>query len=226
MYAIIRSRFANTFILLVFCTVLLMLTVPSKAQDLALAATAPQTARLQWAESVIERRFGLVLGRHARALAEAEKDCRAGEHAACRLADWRSFLAEIDGASEADQLYRVHSYINVARYVSDERNWHRRDYWATPQQLLSRGGDCEDYVVAKYLSLRALGIPAERMRIVVVYDRRREVDHAVLAVSGDDRTFILDNRYRRVLTWDRLADRYEPYYSLNESAVWIHKTRI
>jgi predicted transglutaminase-like cysteine proteinase len=74
--------------------------------------------------------------------------------------------------------------------------------------------------------LRALGISAERMRIVVLQDLRRREDHAVLTVESERGLMVLDNHYRRVRTWDDLRADYVPYYSLNEDAVWMHRARI
>jgi predicted transglutaminase-like cysteine proteinase len=109
--------------------------------------------------------------------------------------------------------------------MTDERNWKRRDFWAVPEEFFDRGGDCEDYAIAKYVSLRSLGVPAERLRVVVVYDRKRREDHAVLVIMAPDGMKVLDNNRKRVLDWDESSTRYRPYYSLNEQSVWIHDSR-
>jgi predicted transglutaminase-like cysteine proteinase len=173
----------------------------------------------------LARRFELVLLRHQTTVKKAAAQCEAGERAACRLEDWQEFLEEIANDDEAEQLYRVNRYMNHYRYRSDQRNWRRPDFWAVPEQLFERGGDCEDYVIAKYVSLRALGIPAERLRVVVVYDRKKRGDHAVLLVSGANETLVLDNNRKRVVSWADTRSRYKPYYSLNEKSVWIHATK-
>ena len=182
--------------------------------------------RLREKSQLLEHRFELVLSRHQAALRDADRRCEDGERSACRLGKWQEFLSDIAGDDEADQLYRVNRYINRYRYRSDQKNWKLRDFWADPQQLFERGGDCEDYVIAKYLSLRALGVSTERLRVVVAYDRKKRVDHAVLVVFGPDGTMVLDNRYKRVRTWEDVRDRYRLYYSLNEESVWVHSARI
>ena len=184
-----------------------------------LARLSPQ---LEQKSALLGRRFGLVLSRHRIQVALAADRCQSGQSSACQLEGWQAFLTQISASDEADQIYRVHRYVNRFRYVTDKRNWRRRDYWAIPEQLFERGGDCEDYVIAKYLSLRALGIDADRLRVVVVYDRKKREDHAVLAVLGPNETVILDNYRRRVMSWTDMKRRYRPYYSLNENAVWIH----
>lgn len=182
------------------------------------------TPRLEYKSNLLGRRLSLVFSRHQLSKNRAQEACRSGERPACRVEQWQRFLGGITGNAEAEQLRLVNRYVNRARYIPDRRNWKRADYWAAPEELFSRGGDCEDYAIAKYLSLRSLGISPERLRIVVLYDKRRREDHAILAVFGDEETLILDNHYRRVLSWTKMRARYQPYYSLNERSVWIHRS--
>lgn len=194
----------------------------ARANSFESTQLARLSPKLEQKSTLLGRRFELVLSRHRIHVEMAPGRCQSGQSSACRLENWQKFLTQISNSNEADQIYRVHRYINRFRYVTDKRNWRRRDYWAIPEQLFERGGDCEDYVIAKYLSLRALGIDADRLRVVVVYDRKKREDHAVLAVLGPNETVILDNYRRRVMSWTDMKRRYRPYYSLNENAVWIH----
>lgn len=89
------------------------------------------------------------------------------------------------GLAESAQVGRVQAYFNAVRRVTDKRIWGRSDYWATPSELLRKGGgDCEDIAAAKYFALRELGVPSARMRLV--YGRtfdvksRRIEPHVVL----------------------------------------------
>ncbi|WP_350563201.1 transglutaminase-like cysteine peptidase, partial [Psychrobacter sp. CAL346-MNA-CIBAN-0220] len=55
------------------------------------------------------------------------------------------------------------------RYQTDILLWKQNDYWATPLETLGRGlGDCEDYAIAKYISLRALGVSDDKLRLIYV----------------------------------------------------------
>jgi predicted transglutaminase-like cysteine proteinase len=101
-------------------------------------------------------------------------------------------------------------------------NWRELDYWATPLEFLARSGDCEDFAIAKYQVLRALGVPIDDMRIVIVNDRARRATHAVLAVYVDGRPLILDNLRNDVVAADLIGD-YEPVYSINEQGWWLHR---
>ena len=172
------------------------------------------------------RRLELVLLRHQNSLKEASTRCRNGERPACRLENWQAFLADVADLDMDEQIYRVHRYVNHFHYVKDLDNWDKPDYWEVPEQLFARGGDCEDYVVTKYISLRALGVPASHLRMVLVYDEIRHVDHAVLTVLGSEGTLVLDNNYQRVMTWGTTQDRYQAYYALNERGVWFNGSQI
>ena len=107
------------------------------------------------------------------------------------------------------------------RYIQDVANWGESDRWAAPAEFFARGGDCEDYAIAKYFALRELGVPSERLRIVVLHDRQRGRTHAVLAVTWEHRTLVLDNLRDRIVPWRELP-HYLPIYSLNERSAWLY----
>lgn len=200
-------------------------TNAAQAASLNLASIQQLTPRLELKSQLLERRFQIVLSRHALALRRAEARCEAGESSACRLAKWQAFLRDVSSASLSDQLYQVNAYVNQVRYRSDQRNWQRADFWAGPEQFFDRGGDCEDYAIAKYVALRAIGVPAEQLRIVVVYDRKTLADHALLAIAAPDGVKVLDSNHKRVIDWEESNRRYSPYYALNEQGVWIYNSK-
>lgn len=139
----------------------------------------------------------------------------------CQLKEWRSFLGHLRGKEPALWLDQVNRYVNRVRYNADNRVWGEQDYWAAPGEFFARGGDCEDYAIAKYYSLKYLGVPTERMRIVVLYDKRRKVAHAVLEVQVEGRSMLLDNLHARPVSW-RDVTQYRPIYAVNEGAYWLH----
>ena len=139
----------------------------------------------------------------------------------CQLDRWRDFLDRLEDAEPLERLAQVNRYINRIRYRIDQRNWGELDYWAAPGEFFVRGGDCEDYAIAKYYSLKLLGFPTDQMRIVVLNDDRRRIAHAVLEVSLGDRQLLLDNRSDRMLSWAEVS-HYRPIYSVNEGTYWLH----
>lgn len=132
-----------------------------------------------------------------------------------------TLVSAVDGLDTLGQLEAVNAFFNKAPYRSDYGNYGVEDYWATPDELLARGGDCEDYAIAKYLTLRALGVPAETMRIVVLNDLERNLPHAILVVFAEGRAWALDNQLARV-TDTRQIHYYRPLYSINEARWWYH----
>lgn len=131
---------------------------------------------------------------------------------------WRTAIASVRGSG--DLLSAVNSYVNQARYVADSSNWGRPDYWATPTELFTRGGDCEDYAMAKYLLLRELGVAASQMRILVMRAANGIPEHAVLLVQTADNLVVLDNMRSRVYNYSRRTSQAISY-AFNQSAMWL-----
>jgi predicted transglutaminase-like cysteine proteinase len=140
----------------------------------------------------------------------------------CRLDEWQRLVVSLHGRKAMAQLKLVNNTINRHRYVEDWANWELADYWETPLQFLDRSGDCEDFAIAKYLALRAGGMPADDMRLVIVRDHARDRMHAVLAVYVGKRALILDSLYDAIVEAD-VIDHYEPIYSINEQGWWLHR---
>lgn len=148
--------------------------------------------------------------------------CKSSPDQPCHYGTWAKF---INGAKDLDpmaKLQAVNDFMNRARYVVDEINWGVKDYWATPGQFFDQFGDCEDYAIAKYMSLRALGFESTQMRIVVLQDLNLKVAHAILAVDIDGQTWILDNQIKGVIEEGRIR-HYRPVYSVNEQSWWLHR---
>ena len=85
------------------------------------------------------------------------------------------------------------------REVSDKAQYAREEYWALPT---ARGGDCEDFALAKKHALIAQGVAPERLLIATVLDRQRN-PHAVLVLRTEDGDFVLDNQTNRIVGWQQ-----------------------
>ena len=88
--------------------------------------------------------------------------------------------------------------------------------------FMTKDGDCEDYAIAKFMSLRQLGFDNGQMRVVVVDDLNLGVAHAILVVYLDGRAFVLDNQIASVVPAE-IIRHYRPVYSINEDAWWLHR---
>ncbi|NVJ64625.1 MAG: transglutaminase-like cysteine peptidase, partial [Flavobacteriaceae bacterium] len=105
-----------------------------------------------------------------------------GSSARERVADWQQELLELQSEDIDEQLYEINRFFNAIPYYEDSVHWKQDDYWATPVEMLGTyGGDCEDYTIAKYFSLRALGVPEENMRMMYVKALDYNQAHMVLA---------------------------------------------
>lgn len=144
-------------------------------------------------------------------------------NAAPRMQMWQAALQSFKSLPVEEQVRAVNDYVNQVRYVEDSVNWGKSDYWATPIEFFSRGGDCEDYAIAKYASLRALGFSTDQLRIAVVQDKIKNIPHAVLIVYTEEGTYVLDNQNRRAEQVQNVT-RYKPVYSINSSSWWLHKS--
>ena len=139
---------------------------------------------------------------------------------------WRRLIADLRHLPAAQQLALVQQRLNRIPYRDDMANWHQVDYWATPDEFLRKGGDCEDYAIAKYFALRAAGWQAEDLRVMLSHRRGDLVGHAYLIVHLADGWLVLDNRasvpYRPIGPVDDLWAGY----SLNETSLWIHRNAV
>lgn len=134
---------------------------------------------------------------------------------------WQALKAEWQGLPYLEQLKAVNNYFNQWPYRFDNEAWGMPDYWATPQEFLKKSGDCEDYAIAKYYALRALGVSADKLRIVVVVNTMRGQGHAVLAALTGGDWLILDNMSNLILSHTKTG-HYRPQISVNEKYRWTH----
>lgn len=141
-----------------------------------------------------------------------------------RLGDWQRLLQEQAGADEAEQLKAVNRFFNLRlRFRDDIELWRVNDYWATPVEALHRGaGDCEDFAIAKYFSLRQLGVPSEKLRITYVKAVRLNQAHMVLTYYAHPTAtpLVLDNLIEAIEPADRRADLL-PVYAFNAEGLWL-----
>lgn len=135
--------------------------------------------------------------------------------------DWMKMLASVKNSSDEDKIEAVNEYMNNKKFISDANNYGERDHWATPMEFLARGGDCEDYAIAKYISLRALGFTQDKMRLAIVYDRVMRMPHALLIVYHNAEAEVLDNQNPAVMDSAEIT-RYKPIYSISQVAWWRH----
>lgn len=148
-----------------------------------------------------------------------------GAPAAARLQKWREILQSERNSSELKKLETVNRFFNRVPFVSDLAHWRKMDYWATPYEFLAtNGGDCEDFAIAKYFTLRELGVPVERMRITYVKALTLNQAHMVLTYfpTPEAEPLVLDNLQEGLLPASQRKDLV-PVYSFNGDNLWLAK---
>ena len=105
-----------------------------------------------------------------------------GSSARKRLESWQRLMNLPADVPEQRKLALVNGFFNQVKFRSDLEHWGKEDYWATPVELLvTNGGDCEDYSIAKYFALRDLGVATDKLRITYVKALELNQAHMVLA---------------------------------------------
>ena len=138
---------------------------------------------------------------------------------------WNAFITEAKADSALRKLIKVNNFVNKFAYKQDSWIYQKDDYWATPAELFKNGGDCEDYAITKYFTLRQLGFKADALKIAMVYDVYSGTDHAFLTVKHDGTTYVLDNREKLVVS-RYMKNRYKPHYAFNEDKVWLYNSPV
>ena len=139
-----------------------------------------------------------------------------------RVRLWQAALQNLKDKPKFEQITEVNNFFNNVKYIEDIDNYKKSDYWATPIEFLSRGGDCEDFAIAKYVSLLALGFKQDQLRISIVYDETKNLHHAVLMAYLEEGVFVLDNQNKKVANIQAVTN-YKPIFSINSSSWWMYK---
>jgi len=155
---------------------------------------------------------------------------RYGNAAEETVADWRRMMAAAQEVDEVERLSRVNAFFNRRiAFEDDIVVWKQPDYWATPLETMGRAaGDCEDFAIAKYMSLRLLGIPAEKLRLIYVRARiggaQSNVSQAHMVVgyfaTPGGEPLVLDNLIGEVRPAARRTDLV-PVFSFNSEGLWV-----
>lgn len=144
---------------------------------------------------------GLIMGT-AKAIPQQPKEHR-NEQVAQRFQDWQSLIAQSMHLSDVEKLKAVNTFFNEQiRYGEDLDLWSQLDYWASPLETLELGGgDCEDFALAKYFTLRLLGISEQRLRLVYTTLVPAKQAHMVLGywVDNGAAPLLLDNLYTDIM---------------------------
>lgn len=158
-------------------------------------------------------------------VAKMEKQYGAG--ARIRIEQWQRLMADNQNQPLEEKLRLVNDFFNKLAFVDDATHWHQNDYWATPVEMLaSAGGDCEDFSIGKYFTLKALGVPEAQLRLTYVKALRLNQAHMVLTYFATPaaQPLVLDNLIAQIKPAGERLD-LQPVYSFNGAGLWLAKQR-
>lgn len=145
-----------------------------------------------------------------------------------RVEAWQKLIMTSQNLSDLEKLTVVNRFFNSNMiFIDDIALWGKEDYWATPLEALSIGaGDCEDYSIAKYFTLKQLGVDEEKLRITYVKAVNIGQAHMVLTYFENKRAtpLVLDNLDIEIKPANLRTDLV-PVYSFNGDGLWLAKSR-
>lgn len=154
---------------------------------------------------------------------------RFGQARASVFREWQQLVSVGKDYGTADQLRFANDFFNRRIYFMDDMTvWGQSDYWATPLETIGMGrGDCDDFAIAKYFSLKVMGIPVSKLRLVYVKARQMGPmgpvlqAHMVVAYYPNPgaEPLILDNLNPQVMPASQRPD-LTPIYSFNSQGIW------
>nr|WP_225580490.1 transglutaminase-like cysteine peptidase [Pseudomonas sp. PDM16] len=161
--------------------------------------------------------FGLILS-------NAEKRYGNLGPAKARIEAWDELIITSESLTEREKLTAVNRFFNRQfRFADDIAIWRQTDYWASPIEALVKGaGDCEDYSIAKYFTLRRLGVPSDKLRITYVKALRYNQAHMVLTyyASPSADPLVLDNLIGEIRPASQRNDLL-PVYAFNAEGLYL-----
>ncbi len=141
-----------------------------------------------------------------------------------RILAWQTLIRDSAALPEREQIDQVNRFFNQQLQFSDDIwIWRQDDYWATPIESLVKGaGDCEDYALAKYFTLRRLGVPSERLRITYVKALSVNQAHMVLTyyATPTAEPLVLDNLIAVIRPASQRKDLI-PVYAFNAEGLYL-----
>jgi predicted transglutaminase-like cysteine proteinase len=156
-------------------------------------------------------------------LKKAEEKCDGGKDAPARFVSWEDLIQNEKRRSDLEKLEKVNHFFNSRIvFVSDIDLWGMQDYWATPIEFLcKKAGDCEDFAIAKYFTLRAMGIPEEKLNISYVKAIQYGIAHMVLTYysAPGAEPLVLDNLVDVISPSSKRTDLM-PVFSFNGAGLW------
>ncbi len=152
-------------------------------------------------------------------------EAKYGEYAKRRIEALNRLMVSVVNLSTEEKLKRVNNFFNQLQFLSDRQVWGVDDYWATRMEFLGKGaGDCEDFVIAKYFTLKQLGVSTKKLFFTYVKAIKLKQAHMVLTYYKTPKSIplVLDNLNPKILPATMRKDLI-PVYSFNGDSLYLAK---
>jgi predicted transglutaminase-like cysteine proteinase len=156
---------------------------------------------------------------------KAEK--KYGKDARVLLIAWEDLIREDKSVTDPEKLEKVNRFFNRMEFVDDIHHWGEKDYWATPIEFLSsQGGDCEDFSIAKYFTLKAMGVDEKKLNLAYCKALQYNMHHMVMTYYSTPgaEPLVLDNLVDSIKPASERTDLM-PIFSFNGTGLWLAKQR-
>lgn len=137
------------------------------------------------------------------------------------VARWLDMLERLKPFNAKGQVAGVHRYLSAAGDLGPVARVVRSLNWTGPVTRAHRDDDTADAALVRYVSLRHLGIHADRLRLVWLADVNAAIDWVVTTVLLDGQWLVLDHYHGDIAGDDAYMDAV-PYFSLNAEKCCLH----
>ena len=148
-----------------------------------------------------------------------------GQNAKKRVVALNELMVSLKDATEQEKLVKVNDFFNRLQWKDDREVWGQKDYWATRMEFLGKGaGDCEDFVTAKYFTLKQLGVSTQKLYFTYVKALDYNQAHMVLSYYDSPKSIplVLDNINPNIKIATQRKD-LAPIYSFNGDSLFLSK---
>lgn len=125
-------------------------------------------------------------------------------------------------SEQCSSIEEVQRFLSKCRYISDEKQFGKRDYWIPPEEFEEgKKGDCEDFALWTWRQLMGMGYKA---RYVIGRSGKYGAGHAWVTIEKEGKHFIVEPLAWYVgETLPRLSVmRYEPEGSIEWDGQNLH----
>ena len=140
-------------------------------------------------------------------------------------AQWASLLRLLPTLPVSQKLQYINGFFNNRPSIKDIDNYGQDEYWASPEEFLRKGGDCEDFALSKYLALRhTLKWPEDDVWMLAGHSGDKNRWHMVVVVRESKRLIIMDNLSQpaHLLVPEKtFMQHFLPLFAINHKGSWV-----